>query len=40
MQIRKLILKNFGPFRNYEINFPADDDIIILFTGKNNEGKT
>jgi predicted ATPase len=35
-----LAIRNFGPFRNYKIDFPADDDVCVLLTGKNNEGKS
>lgn len=40
MRIKKLELKKFGPFRNYEVVFPDEDSICVLFTGKNNEGKS
>ena len=40
MRLKKLSLKNFGPFRQYEINFTEDEKISLLITGKNNEGKS
>jgi predicted ATP-dependent endonuclease of OLD family len=40
MKIRNLTLKNFGPFRNYELAFPDDESVCVLLTGKNNEGKS
>jgi predicted ATP-dependent endonuclease of OLD family len=40
MRLRKLYLENFGPFKNYEVEFPADSSSCILITGKNNAGKT
>ena len=40
MRIRKLTLENFGPFKSYDITFPPDDHCCVLFTGKNNEGKS
>ena len=38
--IKKLQLKNFGPFKNYEIDFSEDEKICLLLTGKNNQGKS
>ena len=40
MKIHSLILRNFGPFTNYEVQFPSDDRAFVLLTGKNNAGKT
>jgi predicted ATP-binding protein involved in virulence len=40
MRIKQLILKDYGPFRNYKISFVDDDDVCILLTGRNNEGKS
>ena len=31
MRIKQLILKDYGPFRNYKISFVDDDDVCILF---------
>src|SRR5947207_15989362 len=38
--IRKLLLKNFGPFKSYEIDFSEGEKICLLLTGKNNQGKS
>jgi len=40
MIIEKLILKKFGPFPHYEIDFIDEEKTCILITGKNNEGKS
>jgi hypothetical protein len=40
MRIEKLLLRNFGPFKKYEINFLKDENTSLLITGKNNEGKS
>ena len=40
MRIRQLTIRSFGPFRNYKVDFPVEDDVCILLTGKNNEGKS
>lgn len=40
MELRSLELKNFGPFKKYRIDFPEEDGIAVLFTGRNNEGKS
>ena len=43
MILKKIIIKNFGPFENYEIDFSTinlNDQATILLTGKNNQGKT
>lgn len=40
MRIKRLILRNFGPFRYYDIQFVEEEEACVLLTGKNNEGKT
>jgi energy-coupling factor transporter ATP-binding protein EcfA2 len=40
MRIKQLILKNYGPFKNYSISFIEEDEVCLLLTGKNNEGKS
>lgn len=40
MRIKRLELKDYGPFRNYRISFIDEDEVCILLTGKNNEGKS
>ncbi len=40
MRLKKLIIKNYCPFKHYEIEFPDEDNIFVLLTGKNNEGKS
>ncbi|MDO9465572.1 MAG: AAA family ATPase [bacterium] len=40
MRIKQLILKDFGPFNRYKISFVEEDEICMLLTGKNNEGKS
>jgi hypothetical protein len=40
MRIESLVLQDFGPFRRYEVEFTRDDNVSILLTGKNNEGKS
>ena len=40
MKLKKLSLKLFGPFKNYELNLPDGESVCVLFTGKNNEGKS
>lgn len=40
MILKKISLKNFGPFKEYEISFDYDEEICLLLTGKNNEGKS
>lgn len=43
MKIKKLILKNIGPFENADINFEDINDIsnpVIIFTGENGTGKS
>jgi len=39
MRLRKIIIRNYGPFKSYEISFP-EEEMCLLLTGKNNEGKT
>jgi len=40
MRLKTLYLENFGPFKEYEIEFPTESKSCILITGKNNAGKT
>jgi predicted ATP-dependent endonuclease of OLD family len=40
MRLKTLYLENFGPFKEYEVEFPTDSKSCILITGKNNAGKT
>ncbi|MBA4409182.1 MAG: hypothetical protein C0397_07155 [Odoribacter sp.] len=40
MRLNKLFLRNFGPFKQYEISFIDEENISLLITGKNNEGKS
>ncbi len=41
MRLKTLSLKNFGPFKRYELDFSNhQDDTCLLITGKNNEGKS
>ncbi|OIO80600.1 MAG: hypothetical protein COW11_05970 [Candidatus Omnitrophica bacterium CG12_big_fil_rev_8_21_14_0_65_43_15] len=40
MRIKQLILKDFGPFKRYSISFVNEDEVCVLLTGKNNEGKS
>jgi energy-coupling factor transporter ATP-binding protein EcfA2 len=40
MVLLKLILENFGPFKNYELDFPQEEGVCVLLVGKNNEGKS
>ena len=40
MHLKSILLRNFGPFRKYEIQFPEEDQVCALLTGKNNEGKS
>jgi hypothetical protein len=40
MRLKRLNLENFGPFEDYEVEFPTDSKACILLTGKNNAGKT
>ena len=39
MRLKQIILKNYGPFKKYKITF-FEEDICLLLTGKNNEGKS
>jgi predicted ATPase len=40
VRIKELILKDFGPFKNYRISFIEQNEVCVLLTGKNNEGKS
>ena len=41
MKLKTLSLKNFGPFRQYEIDLSNHiDNSCLLITGRNNEGKS
>jgi len=40
MRIKRLKLKDFGPFKRYNIFFVDEDEVCMLLTGKNNEGKS
>jgi energy-coupling factor transporter ATP-binding protein EcfA2 len=40
MRLEQLSLKDFGPFRRYKVSFIDEDQVCILLTGKNNEGKS
>ncbi|MFX0096057.1 MAG: ATP-dependent endonuclease [Candidatus Hodarchaeota archaeon] len=40
MKLRELHLYDFGPFKEYHLEFPSDSKSCILITGKNNAGKT
>ncbi len=41
MRIKTLTLKNFGPFRQYKLDFSNhSEQTSLLITGKNNEGKS
>ncbi len=40
MKLKSLSLEHFGPFDNYHIDFPREDHISVLLTGRNNEGKS
>lgn len=40
MRIRKLTFENFGPFPEYQIEFPLDNQAFVLLVGKNNQGKS
>lgn len=40
LRVKKLILKDFGPYKDtQEIDFPTDDGVIVFF-GENGRGKT
>jgi energy-coupling factor transporter ATP-binding protein EcfA2 len=40
MRIRTIRIERFGPFRDYEVQFSEEENICLLLTGKNNEGKS
>lgn len=40
MKLKKLVLERFGPFEEYEVVFPSDENQFVLLTGRNNEGKS
>ena len=40
MRIKQLNLLNFGPFPKYKISFVDEDQVCVLLTGRNNEGKS
>lgn len=40
MKLRRVKLKKFGPFYSYDLNLETDDEVCLLITGKNNEGKS
>src|SRR6185295_19988712 len=40
IRIKELILQDFGPFKDYKISFLEENDVSVLLTGKNNEGKS
>ena len=40
MKLKSLELERFGPFNSYQIDFPKEDNIFLLLTGRNNEGKS
>jgi energy-coupling factor transporter ATP-binding protein EcfA2 len=40
MRLKSLILENFGPFSQYQLDFPIDENAFILLSGKNNAGKS
>jgi len=40
MKLKSLILEHFGPFAEYQLDFPTDDRACILLVGKNNAGKS
>jgi len=40
MRIKQLVLNKFGPFKSYTIPFVEEDQVCMLITGKNDEGKT
>lgn len=40
MHLNSILLRNFGPFKEYEIRLPEEDQVCVLLTGKNNEGKS
>jgi energy-coupling factor transporter ATP-binding protein EcfA2 len=40
MKLKSLVLENYGPFSQYQLDFPNADQAIILLSGKNNAGKS
>jgi AAA15 family ATPase/GTPase len=40
MKLKSLILERFGPFAEYQVDFPTDDKACILLVGQNNAGKS
>jgi len=40
LRLQTLVLDRFGPFEHYELSFPTKDDLCLLLTGRNNEGKS
>ena len=40
MRLKSIVLENYGPFAEYQLDFPSDDRACILLTGKNNAGKS
>jgi AAA15 family ATPase/GTPase len=40
MKLKSLILERFGPFAEYQVDFPTDDKTCILLVGQNNAGKS
>jgi len=40
MKLKSLILERFGPFVEYQLDFPTDDRACILLVGQNNAGKS
>lgn len=40
MRIKQLTLRDFGPFKRYKISFGDEEEVCLLLTGRNNEGKS
>lgn len=40
MRIQTLKIEQFGPFLDYQVEFSQEENICLLLTGKNNEGKS
>jgi energy-coupling factor transporter ATP-binding protein EcfA2 len=40
MKLNKLVIERVGPFEYYELSFPREDNICMLLTGRNNQGKS
>lgn len=40
MKLKSLILERFGPFCEYQLDFPTDDKACTLLVGQNNTGKS